>query len=367
MKKINVAIVGLGFGKEFIPIYQEHPFAKLYAISDSNSEWLDKVGDSYGVEKRFTSFEELLEDDLVDAVHIATPIDLHASQSIAALRAGKHVACAVPMARTIEECIQIFKAQKISGKNYMMMETAVYTREFLYIKELKDNGKLGKIQFLRGSHHQNMEGWPEYWQGLPPMHYATHAIGPLLSLAQSEADYVVCFGSGNISNRLREKYGSPFAVESALIKIKNSNLTAEVTRSLFEVSREYIESFDIYCKNISFEWQRLENDQPVLFSGEIGKRIEVQDYAHLLPNSIQRFTRKGPYSNDEEGSFIVGGGHGGSHPHMVHEFILSILEERDPYPNVLQSANWTAVGICAHKSAMKNGEIIKIPDFIELL
>ncbi len=62
----------------------------------------------------------------------------------------------------------------------MMMETVVYAREYLFIKELYDKGELGKIQFLQASHQQDMDGWPNYWPGLPPMWYATHCVGPVL-------------------------------------------------------------------------------------------------------------------------------------------------------------------------------------------
>src|SRR5271154_7195311 len=133
-KKINVAIVGLGFGAEFIPIYQRHPNANMYAICQRTQEKLDQVGSQYGVEKRFTSFEELLKDPNVDAVHINSPIHLHAPQSVAALKAGKHVACTVPAATTTEDCQAIVDAANDAKKNYMMMETAIYTREFLYVR-----------------------------------------------------------------------------------------------------------------------------------------------------------------------------------------------------------------------------------------
>jgi len=364
-EKLNVAIVGLGFGAEFIPIYQQHPDTNMYAICQRTKEKLDQVGDAFGVEKRYTSFEELLKDDNVDAVHINSPIGLHAPQSIAALKAGKHVACTVPMATTIDECRAIVEAQKASGKKYMMMETSVYTREFLFARELRDTGKLGRIQFLRGAHQQEMAGWPGYWEGLPPMHYATHAVSPLLALAGQEAEYVSCFGSGKIADNLVAKYGSPFAVESALFRLRNSNLAAEVTRSLFETSREYIESFDVYGDKSTFEWQQLQAEDPVVFVGEDGKRVKVPDYAHLLPEPIQRFTTKGVYDLEDNKhlSFIQGGGHGGSHPHLVHEFVSSIVENRNPFPDVYQSANWTCAGICAHESAMKQGEIVKLPVF----
>src|SRR5690606_35342274 len=128
--------------------------------------------------------------------------------------AGKHVACTVPMATSLEDCRRVIEAQQISGKSYMMMETAVYTREFFYAKELRDSGQLGRIQFLRGRHQQEMAGWPGYWEGLPPMHYATHAVAPLLTLANCEAATVNGLGSGSIDERLAERYGSPYAVES---------------------------------------------------------------------------------------------------------------------------------------------------------
>lgn len=364
-KKLNIAIVGLGFGAEFIPIYMNHPETNLYAICQRNKDMLTKLGDQFGVEKRYTDFYELLRDDNIDAVHINTPIPCHAEHSISALQAGKHVACTVPMATSVEDCKKIVEAQRASGKKYMMMETSVYTREFLYVKELRDAGKLGKIQFLRGCHQQEMSGWPGYWQGLPPMFYATHAVSPLLAIAGGEAEHVVCFGSGKISDDLTAKYNSPFAAETALIKLKHSDLAAEVTRSLFEISREYVESFDVYASNMSFEWQQMAKDAPVVFKGEDGLRVSIPDYAHLLPESIRQFTTRGIYDMAENKhlSFTQGSGHGGSHPHMAHEFIMSILEDREPFPNASTAANWTSVGLCAHQSAMGGGVKIDVPSF----
>src|SRR3954469_17505634 len=149
-RKLNIAIVGLGFGAEFIPIYQRHPETHLYAICQRSRDKLDKVGDAFKIDKRYASFDELIKDPKVDAVHINSPIHLHASQSVAALKAGKHVACTVPAATTVEECKQIAKAAQKAKKNYMMMETVVYSREFLYVRELRDKGKLSRIQFMRG-------------------------------------------------------------------------------------------------------------------------------------------------------------------------------------------------------------------------
>src|SRR6476620_12762931 len=120
--KINVAIIGLGFGAEFIPIYQRHPNANMYAICQRNKESLNKTADEFKIEKRYTDYDELLKDPNIDAVHINSPIHLHAPQAIAALKAGKHVACTVPAATSVDDCRQIVRAAVESRRNYMMME-----------------------------------------------------------------------------------------------------------------------------------------------------------------------------------------------------------------------------------------------------
>src|SRR5213076_3007852 len=101
-RKINVAIVGLGFGAEFIPIYQRHPQANMYAVCQRTEKKLNEVGDTFKVAKRYARYEDVLADPQVDFVHINSPIPDHAPQAIAALKAGKHVMSTVPMATTVD-------------------------------------------------------------------------------------------------------------------------------------------------------------------------------------------------------------------------------------------------------------------------
>src|ERR671928_515483 len=350
-KKIRVAIVGLGFGAEFIPIYQAHPNAEMYAVCRRNKKELDACGDRFGVKARYTDYDALLKDPNVDAVHINSPIADHAPQAIAALKAGKHVASTVPAATTIDECKQIVEAQRKSGKVYMMMETVVYSREYLFVKELYDKGELGRLQFLRGSHQQEMAGWPGYWEGLPPMHYATHCVSPCLALLGKHAEHVVCHGSGRIDEALISRYGSPFSYETATFKLKDSDVCAEVTRSLFNTARQYRESFDVYGSKKSFEWQQVENEEPVIHTRslpepEVPKRVKVPDYAHLLPEPIRRFTQPAAIQDAEHLSFVQGGGHGGSHPHLAHNWLMAVLGGRPPPPHAATSAEWAMGGIC---------------------
>lgn len=368
--KVNIAIVGLGFGAEFIPIYQKHANVNMYAICQRNKDSLNEVGDAFGIETRYSSFEELLADSTVDAVHINTPIQLHAEHTVMALKAGKHVSCTVPMATTIKDCEEIVDIVKKTGLKYMMAETVVYSREYLFVKEMYDKGELGDIQYLQASHPQDMEGWPEYWQRMKPMHYATHVVSPVLGLMNKPAEYVSCFGSGRINDDLAEKSGCSFAVQSAHIKLKNSDVTAHIYRSLFDTARQYRESFDAYGTKRSVEWPLIEGEEPVIHTAkkpepEIPERVKVPDYGHLLPNEIQSFTTQGVYDAEDSAhlSFIQGAGHGGSHPHLAHEFVASIIEDRDPYPNAVTSANWTCVGLLAHESSISGGKILRLPDF----
>lgn len=364
--KVNAAIVGLGFGAEFIPIYQKHPNAEIVAICRRNEQELNRIGDHFGVPKRYTKFEDVLADPDVDFVHINSPIPDHAWMTLRALDAGKHVMCTVPMATTIEECRQIVEKVKQTGLKYMMAETVVYSREFLFIKEMYQKGELGKIQYMAASHPQDMDGWPSYWERMIPMHYATHVVSPVLGLVNGRAEYVSCFGSGTVREDIQKKSGNKFAVESCHIKILNSDISAHIWRFLYDVARQYRESFDVYGTKKSFEWALIEGEPHVIHTAkkpepEIPERVVVPDYAHLLPEPIRPFTRT--IQDAQHLSFIQGGGHGGSHPHLVHQFVSALIEDRDPWPNAVIAANWTCVGLCAHQSALEGGKIVYLPEF----
>jgi hypothetical protein len=180
------------------------------------------------------------------------------------------------------------------------------------------------------------------------------------------AESVVCHGSGRIRDELVKKYNSPFAIETATFKIRDSDVVAEVTRSLYDTARQYRESFDVTGSKKSFEWQQVEGEDPVIHGKgvpepEIPVRTKVPDYASRLPQGIQRFTQPAAIQDADHLSFLQGGGHGGSHPHLVHNFLQAVLGKQPAFPDAPTSANWTMVGLCAHESAMKGGERVKIP------
>ena len=169
-----------------------------------------------------------------------------------------------------------------------------------------------------------MDGWPEYWERMVPMHYATHVVSPCLGLVDGQAEYVSCFGSGAVREELQRKSGNRFAVESCHIKLKDSDVACHVWRVLFDTARQYRESFDVYGTKQSFEWTLVAGEEHVLHTAkkpepEIAARVSVPDFADRLPESIRGFSHA--IQDAEHRSFIQGGGHGGSHPHLVHEFL----------------------------------------------
>ena len=170
---------------------------------------------------------------------------------------------------------------------------------------------------------------------------------------------------------MHDCYGSPYAVETCHIKFKDSDLSALVYRSLFDVARQYRESIEVYGSKKSVEWPLIEHNPLVLHTAkkpepEIPEEVTSPDFAHYLPEEIQAFTTGGVYSNDEGEehlSFTQGAGHGGSHPHLVHQFVELLRGGGEGYPNHVQSANITLCGILAHESAQKGGEIMRLPEW----
>ena len=376
-RKLKAVLVGLSFGGCFTPIWLDHPDVECVGVCDLDPKKANEFKERFPQLEVYASLEDVLADESVDAVHLVTCIPDHAKQTVQVLNAGKHCACTVPMATTLEEIREIFAAVRRSGKNYMMMETTLYTYQYHHVRHMLDSGEMGRIQFLRGSHYQDMEYWPSYWNGLPPFWYGTHAIAPMIGLSDSRISRVSCLGSGTMREELMTTSGNPFPVESAHFKFKNG-LSGESTRTLFETARIYQEGLSVYGSKKTFEWGFADNDKPYVTTlaprtdGHRGmitsvEVIDVPNYYQTLPESLWKHTvgsEQYDATNPQESLKVgAGAGHHGSHAHMVNEFVRSIVENRKAWINEEFAANITAAGICAHESALRDGEWITVPEF----
>ena len=141
------------------------------------------------------------------------------------------------------------------------------------------------------------------------------------------------------------------------------------------MARQYRESFDVTGSKASFEWQQVEGEDPVIHTKnsarrsrsprlQIPARVKVPDYAASSCPSRSASSRcPRPSRTPTHLSFLQGGGHGGSHPHLTHNFLMAVLGKQPAFPDAPTSANWTLVGICAHESAMAGGTRVEIPRY----
>lgn len=130
MRGVTIAVVGLGFGRAFVPIYSAHPDVDGVVLVEPDDARRTEVARQYGIGDGYHDLEAALSDYSIDAVHILAPVMAHADMVSAAPSAGKHVASAVPMATTLEDLDRLIAAQTAADRNYMTMETTVFARDY---------------------------------------------------------------------------------------------------------------------------------------------------------------------------------------------------------------------------------------------
>lgn len=161
MSKIKVAVFGCGAIAErrHIPEYAANENVELVAFADPIVERAEKMAETYGG-KAYSSYEELLANETVDAVSVCTPNYLHAPMAIAAANAGKHVLVEKPMAVSTEEGEQMIEAAKKNGVYLMVGHNQRLMPPHVKAKEILDSGRLGKVLNFRTSFgHPGPEGW----------------------------------------------------------------------------------------------------------------------------------------------------------------------------------------------------------------
>lgn len=337
---VRIGMVGSERGSAFPGLYARHPDALLAA-------WCPQGGDPY------PSFEALISNPAIDAIHIDNIHRNHASLAIAALRAGKHVACAPPMATSLDDCRAIVEAARRHSRVYMMMVPAVYSPEFLCVKRLLDRGDLGPLRFLRGEHRHVASGTSTGAEN-PSLLHAIAAVGPLLSLIGKRARWVSSANGDGADRTLR----------TALVRLRDCGLSIEIAAASVGSPADFPWGFDVRGDRLAVAWRQAGKDRASLFRSDGQEPVPVPDFSHLLPEDLRRGARRTATATDPVAPATdPGGDRDGSLPHLAHEFIRSIVENRRSMIDEATAANWTGVGICAHASAARGGVRVDIPDF----
>jgi len=379
---ISLGLVGLGqFGSGFAELFKNHPLVDRFALCDREPDRVAKFAgredfkDKLKASDCYNSLDDILESDL-DALAIITQPWLHAPQCVAAMEAGKHVYSAVPIIsiphgdEILDWCNRIIETCRKTGKHYMLGETTYYRPQAQYCRRRAAASDFGDFVYGEGEYlhpfdlpscdlrdvqkarlsSRSGKEWLAFskkYQGVRsgPMHYPTHSTSGPMTVMKAHAVKVVAWPYYNRTDDAYFSNGSP-SNETALFYMSNgATMRILEHRELGHPGREM---FRVYGTEGSFEHDR--------WCDKTGStELTVDEMRDKLPEEVTR-----AFSGQGKDFY---GGHGGSHAYLVHEFVDAIASGRTPAINAWEAARYMAAGVVAHKSALKNGEILPVPDW----
>jgi len=367
-KKIRIGVVGGGFGCSFQ--WHEHPDCTVEAVSDLRPERRDRLMKTYGCGKSYESLEKLALDENIDAVAVFTDGPLHVQHTVEAMRHGKHVISAVPAAwATIEQCELLRDTVRKHGLTYMMAETSYYQQPTISARKFHGEGKFGDLYYCQSEYqHDGLEalyfesGKRTWRHGMAPMHYPTHCTAHLVGVTGRRLTEVVCHGYGDDDPICKENaYDNPFWNESAMFKDDAGR--AFRVNVWWKGAHRGGERAEWIGTRMSFYDRHPNGTGPVIVRR--GNQTQTDDAGFV--RNLPRFE---PYKQPEWWKTEMlppplrhNSGHHGSHTFLTHEFIDALTHGRRPAIDVYEALAYTAPGIVAHRSALRGGELMKIPDF----
>jgi predicted dehydrogenase len=391
---ISLGLVGLGaFGGSFVSLFKSHPAVDRIALCDRVPERLqhfaamDTLRNKLDPSDLYDSLDDLLKTD-IDAVVIITQHWLHTPQAIQALEAGKHVYAAVPLLTVpdgdtiLDWCDKLVKTVQRTGLHYMYGETTNYRPETMYCRRQAAEGAFGHFVHAEGEYFHDVDhglrkvyerrlGSPagqEHAQEMrqrygrvmqsAAMHYPTHSTAGPVCVMNAHALKVSCWGQ---PPRVHHDHFAPddMANETALFLMSNG-ATCRISECR-EIGFTGREGFRIYGTHASFE-----HDAWVDKNGRTDLTVDAM--RDPLPEEVvtafrHRDLAPGAMALSDQEAKDFRGGHGGSHAYLVHEFCDAIAHDRTPAITAWDAVRYTAMGVMAHKSALKDGERLDVPDW----
>ena len=349
-RKLRVGIAGFGacqFGAQFG--FQDHPNVEVVAVTDLFPDRCDGLAKACRCEKQYPSLEEMIKDDSIEAVFLATDAPHHADHAVLALEHGKHVASCVPAfwGGTPEQADKLYETVKKTGLHYGMFETSAYHDDVYAARVIYHAGGFGEIVYTEGEYfHYAPVSTPSYnnWRvGMPVMWYPTHAAAYYTCVTFGSLVEVSAMGKPSI-NYFRQPennvYGNCYGSEVGLFRTSSGGMARIMV------------SFDTpgwSCEVGRSRGQLASYSEGYKFNGAVPESQAIVDKLNLLKPALPKT--------------VDSGGHGGSHGHLMNNFVESVLKDKDPLVDVATALNTTMCGVIAHQSVLKNGELMKIPQF----
>ena len=390
----SLGVVGVGqFGGHFARLFKLHPGVSRVVAVDERPERAAAAREQWALDGTMASFEDLLASD-VDAVAIFTQRWTHGPLVVQALRAGKHVYSAVPMAITEDEIALIIETVRETGLVYAMGETSFYNPATVYARDQHAAGRFGRIFYAEGDYVHDMDlGFYEAYQysggerwketaSYPPMLYPTHAIGGVLGAVPAHAVSVSCVGGKDdrpdgVFDKDVSMFGNDFSNATALFELNDGAVmrTNEMRRVGYP-SHIRESRFRFFGTEASFEqlatvsvWQDKTDVHDISARLETRPSIPLDDpsLADIAPELRDAFISGLAPVHDSsrlpEEFRGAPNGHDGSHQFLVDDFVTAVNSGSLPPVNAWVAARFTLPGIVAHASAQRNGERLPIRDF----
>jgi len=346
-RKIRVGLVGYGASKFSASFgFQDHPNVQIEAVSDLFPDRCAELAERVGCDKTYPSLEELVKDDQIEAVFVATDAPSHPRHCIEVLKHGKHVAVAVPVTYgSVGEGEQLLEeVKKNPGLKFMMFETSCFRQNLYEMRKIYQAGGFGNIVYSEGEYYhgaplsvkpgeyKGVGSYKNWRQGGPPMWYPTHNTAYHIGITGGTFLEVSCYGTKRNDGSSANQYNNPFNTEIALFRTSEGGISRQARSSATPGTASEIGRVRGTLGSYNEKYE--------------GRMVNLPDLKRPpLPPGVPA------------------GGHGGSHGYLMNEFVLAILEDRKPLVDIVASMNMTIPGIIAHESAMRDGELLKVPQY----
>ena len=366
-RRVRIGVVGGNFGRSFY--FHEHPDCVVQAVSDLRPERREALVQTYRCPKSYESLEKLILDRDVDAVAIFTPAPDHVRHAVATLKAGKHVLSAVPAAMSLDECALLLETVKSTGLTYMMAETSYYQQPTISARRFHQEGRFGTVYYTESEyHHAGLEalffenGRRTWRHGFPPMHYPTHCTAHLVGVTGERLTEVSCIGWGDDDPILRDNsYGNPFWNGTAFFKTSGGH--AFRVAIYWKGAHRGTERAQWYGDRMSFFFPDPNGLGAVIVRSGRQQETDGGGFVRQLPEH-EAYEPPAWWATDMlPAPLRHDSGHEGSPTFLTHEFVDALVKGRQPTVNVHEAVAYTAPGIVAHQSALKDGMQMKVPSF----
>ncbi len=364
MANIKIGIAGTR-GLSTLMGLQNIPYVEIAAMCDLDEQHLNDAAEKIGGDiKKYRVFDDMLESD-IDAVIIATPMQCHVPQAIAALEAGKHVMCEVTAGVTMDELFWLCETVEKYKKIYMFAENYIYDPRVQQLKNMVAHGVFGEPYYAEGMYLHNIgnlfvypngkTSWRSFWQcGKRGNFYPTHSVGPVMQWFPGDRITEISTFSPGVWNTLglKQDSGTTTMCRTANGKLLNIRVDCMSPRP------HNMDNYQLQGTNGIAQLKMHGQDiDRVSFIGEDSPLHEMKwkkldEFDMYVPERYKHATEEQLKAGHNGGDFFI-----------VEDFINAIRTNTQPELDVYKACEWTAVGLLSELSVVNNGKTMQVPNF----